>query len=911
MAEAGVAHLLKKLDSLVTMMKEESKLFDRVKQEIKHLMDELPWMRKYVREADTKLYADDPEIHQIIDLTFETEDIVDDFTLKVLRHQRQKKDLGALRFFKIKFLKRFILRIRELHEFKDKIKAINTMSDKISTYRAKYPMGRQHASTCLPVKRTPIVEELDVVGMENSIQQLTSLLVPNNSSSATTTSRRMVVSIVGMGGLGKTTLATKLYKDTCIKRYFDVFAWVYVSQESKVADLLLSIIRQVTKVNLNDPTVEWDEEALRMKLYNYLKQRQNKRYLIVLDDVWHTDTWKHLDPAFPDTNNGSRILLTSRNLQVARLADPSHNNIHQLRLLDKRESWDLFQKKTFPLEGQCPPEFVEIGKKIADKCRGLPLGIVVLGSLLLTKDRTLAAWSKVHDSVNWELTHGDQSYLCSGILASSYYDIMPYYLKPCFMAMGLFPEDHEIRSSKLFDLWIAEGFIHKEGEKTLEDTAEDYLEQLVHRSLIKIESWRYDGRVKACRIHDLLRDLANEKSEKLSNARRLSSRQYLSQFRSSRTRTLMCFENQMMGNEIFLKYICRNLKLLGDSSCSSCFEEEREREEEEKRVICVFPHCVSLLDISSITHNATIPVEIRKLQHLKYLSCSADKNTQILEYIVKLVNLQTLIIQGKCTYMPKIWRLHQLRRLEVQFMELYHKAPSNYHLGIHSLTNLHTLSVSYGCRMKDVRWDELKMLRKLSITNFGYLRCTKESLDSIALVTSLQNLKLLFGGELPLVTQFARHTNLTKLHIRGPLPVFLFPSNLVKLVLSSINRPDIELMAALGNLKDLNFLSFLPSSCTGKTITFSAGKFPRLQSLEIAGLPNLRELIVEEGALTSLTHLVIRSCDLRKLPERLGQMQLQELQLHNMHRQLINGLKEDVGENRDQIKHIPSVLIRT
>lgn len=252
-----------------------------------------------------------------------------------------------------------------------------------------------------------------------------------------------------------------------------------------------------------------------------------------------------------------------------------------------------------------------------------------------------------------------------------------------------------------------------------------------------------------------------------------------------------------------------------------------------------------------------------------------------------------------------------MRRLEVQFMELYHKAPSNYHLGIHNLTNLHTLSISYGCWMKDVRWDELKMLRKLSITNFGYLRCTKESLDSIALVTSLQNLKLLFGGELPLVTQFARHTNLTKLHIRGPLPVFLFPSNLVKLVLSSINRPDIELMAALGNLKDLKFLSFLPSSCTGKTITFSAGKFPRLQSLEIAGLPNLRELVVEEGALTSLTHLVIRSCDLRKLPERLGQMQLQELQLHNMHRQLINGLKENVGDNWDQIKHIPSVLIRT
>ncbi|KAI3965554.1 hypothetical protein MKX01_010511 [Papaver californicum] len=899
MAEAGVAHLLKKLDSLIALIKEESKLFGRVKQEVKHLMDELPWMRKYVREADTKLmqYADDPEIHQIIDLTFETEDIVDDFTLKIQQHQRQKKELGALRFFKIKYLRRFILRIRELHEFKDKIKAINNKSDKISTYRAKYPMGREHASTSSPVKRTPIVEVLDVVGMENSIKQVTSLLVPNNSSSATATSpsidlnnqRRTVVSIVGMGGLGKTTLATKIYKDTCVKRYFDVFAWVYVSQESKVADLLLSIIRQVAKLKL-DPTVEWDEGMLRMKLYNQLEQHHNKRYLIVLDDVWHTDTWKHLDPAFPDTNNGSRILLTTRNLGVARLADPSHNNIHQLRLLDKRESWDLFQKKTFPLGGQCPPEFVEIGSKIVDKCRGLPLGIVVLGGLLLTKDRTLAAWSKVHDSVNWELTHGDQSYLCSGILAFSYYD-MPYYLKPCFMSIGLFPEDHEIRASKLFDLWIAEGFVRSEGEKSMEDTAEDYLEHLVHRSLIKIESWRYDGRIKACRIHDLLRDLANEKSEKLSSTRRLSihghdqeassidgEEQYLSQFRSSRTRTVTFFKNQQMGNELFLKHMCINFKLL------------------------------TVLDMSSITH--TVPVEIRKLKHLKYQSCSA--HNKILECISKLVNLQTLIIQGKCAYIPKIWRLHQLRRLEVHFMELYDKAPSNYHLGIHNLTNLHTLSISYGCWMKDVRWDELKMLRKLSITNYGYLRCTKESLDSIALVKSLQNLKLLFGGELPLVTQFAKNTNLTKLHIRGPLPVFLFPPNLVKLVLSSIKRPDAELMTVLGNLKDLKILAFLPSSCTAKTMTFSAGKFPRLQFLEIAGLPNLCKLIMEEGSLISLTHLVIRNCDLlRKLPERLGQLQLQELQLHYMNCRLTDGLKENVGEDWDQIKHIPSVLIRT
>ncbi|KAI3882609.1 hypothetical protein MKX03_007553 [Papaver bracteatum] len=540
----------------------------------------------------------------------------------------------------------------------------------------------------------------------------------------------MVVSIVGMGGLGKTTVATKIYKTTNTERYFDVSAWVYVSQESRVVDLLRSIIIQVT-MDKYYCTKEMDEEALRKVLYNYLQERRHKR-----------------------------ILLTTRNLEVARLADPSHENIH----------------------------------KMVDKCRGLPLGVLVLGGLLLIKDKTLAAWSKVHDSVNWELTHGERSYLCSGVLAFSYYD-MPYYLKPCFMSIGLYPEDHEIRTSKLFHFWIAEGFVRREGGETLEDTAEDYLEELIHRSLIKIERCRY-------------------------------------------------------------------------------------------------------IQTFQIVNGAG---------YEGLLAC----NIKILEYVGEFVNLQTLIIKGKCTYMRNIWSLHRLRHLDIDLTySEEHSVPSKCHLGIDNLRNLQTLSISYGFWMTNVRWDRLRMLKKFSATTFGQLRFKKEFIDSIAEVTSLRSLSLMSGKEIQIATQFSQNTSLTKLHLRGPLPEFLFPSNLVKLVLSASNRSDTGLIEVLGNLKGLKFLEFRPLSYTGTTMIFSTGLFVRLQSLEIAGFPGLSGLIIEEGALVSLTHLVIRSCGLLwELPGRIGQLQLQVLHLYNMHPRLTDKLRENVGKDWHQIEHISSVVI--
>ena len=156
-------------------------------------------------------------------------------------------------------------------------------------------------------------------------------------------------------------------------------------------------------------------------------------------------------------------------------------------LLGEKESWELFLKKTFPFGSTsavvCPAELEDLGKKITEKCKGLPLAIVVSGGLLSRKEKTESSWKKILESMEWHLSQGPES--CLGILASSYSEL-PYFLKACFLYCGIFPEDCEIKAGKLIQMWIIEGFVQRRGEEMVEDVAEDYLEELIHRSMIQV-----------------------------------------------------------------------------------------------------------------------------------------------------------------------------------------------------------------------------------------------------------------------------------------------------------------------------------------------------------------------------------------------------------------------------------------
>ncbi|KAL3504544.1 hypothetical protein ACH5RR_034385 [Cinchona calisaya] len=299
-----------------------------------------------------------------------------------------------------------------------------------------------------------------------------------------------IVSVVGMPGLGKTTLANSVYNHPSINLHFHVRAWCCVSQVYEKDSLLFDIFRQVVGKRIQ--IHETSREDLVQKLYQSLKGR---RYLIVIDDIWDIKAWNDLKGPFPDDENGSRILFTTRQQAVALEA----NSIpYALRLLSPEESCKLLWLKVFDGE-TCPPKLSTISKLIARNCKGLPLAVVLMAGTLKRTERKEDCWEHVSNTFD--------SSEVSNILEFSY-NHLPNWLKPCFLYFATFPEDTTISASKLKRLWICEGFVQQLnlGQNSLEQAAENYLNELVDRSLVMISRKSSRGGVKACHITRLLLD---------------------------------------------------------------------------------------------------------------------------------------------------------------------------------------------------------------------------------------------------------------------------------------------------------------------------------------------------------------------------------------------------------------------
>ena len=513
------------VDKLSNLAVQEASLFGGVEGQISLLRNELEWISLFLEEASAA-HTDDRRLklwmNQIRDASYDAEDVIDEFIVR-LEHQRQRR-LHNLKFLTVVFPTCVIFadKLPLVHELDGRMKEINVKIEKILANKSRYcvenammPSGAWSSSSPNEVvtwgeKRLPIVEETDVVGMKDEAEAVKKMLKINGELESGELERG-VVAIVGMGGLGKTTLAKKVYNDPGVNGHFQCHALVYVSQVYTIRELLMGIANNVMPEAETKEIRDMGENQLGKKVCEYLEKR---RYLIVLDDVWSIQVWNGLRLYLPESN-GSRVLITTRNQQIALDA---HATPYQLCPLGEKESWELFLKKNFPSGSRrtisqvvCPAELEDVGKKIKEKCKGLPLAIVVSGGLLSRKEKTQSSWEKILKIMEWHLSQGPES--CMGILALSYRDL-PYFLKSCFLYCGVFPEDCEIKASKLIQKWVAEGFLQARGEETVEeDVGEDYLEELIHRSMIQVVKRKGDGKVKSCRMHDLLRDLAISKAK--------------------------------------------------------------------------------------------------------------------------------------------------------------------------------------------------------------------------------------------------------------------------------------------------------------------------------------------------------------------------------------------------------------
>ncbi|PON93743.1 NB-ARC domain containing protein [Trema orientale] len=319
------------------------------------------------------------------------------------------------------------------------------------------------------------VVESEVYGREEDKEEIIKLLL----SCETARGEVSCISVIGIGGIGKTTFAQLVYNDQQVTQHFDVKVWVFVSNLLDAKNIMISVIESLSKAKRQYLNMD----VLHSEVWRLLYK---KRYLIVLDDVWseNQEEWEKLKPLFRGGVDGSKILMTTRSGKVALLMNcPTIS--YYLKGLPEDACWSLFIKRAFRRgeEGK-NQTLLPIGKEIVKKCGGIALAAKSLGSLMSFK-REESEWWFVRDSELWNLDESQNGILPA--LRLSYFNLPPA-LRNCFAFCSIFPRSYEIEKEKLIHLWMVEGLIEyndNEGSKPGEDIGNDYVNDLLWMSFFQ------------------------------------------------------------------------------------------------------------------------------------------------------------------------------------------------------------------------------------------------------------------------------------------------------------------------------------------------------------------------------------------------------------------------------------------
>ncbi|XP_031256129.1 putative disease resistance RPP13-like protein 3 [Pistacia vera] len=714
MVDAVVSYVVRRLGDYLI---QEAAFLRGVRREVESLKKDLEWMLCFIKDAEDKQF-DNGLIRQwvtdIQEIAYDCEDVLDKFMLQFHEEGTARRRQGLFASIK-KYYSWIVARTAShkepnLYSIGKEIEALNKRLKEVFDRSRMYGLkamdnkleGDSKALGKLKQlrKTTSFALEKHVVGFEDDTSTLLAKLLEDDS-------RRFVISIWGTGGLGKTTLVRKLYHSSQVKSKFQRCAWVSVSRDYNIEDLLRRIIKSF---NFTDMIDKLSEEELKRFLHNSL---QGYSYLVVIDDVWETIAWESLRIAFPENNNGSRVIITTRNKFVAEFSD-ERTYVHKLRFLREDESWELFCEKT---SGKANEDegLWKLGKEMVQKCGGLPLAIVVLGGLLSTKRSQ--EWRFVRGHIWRDLSSGSTE--IENLLALSFNDL-PYQLKLCFLYLGHYPEDHEIQTWQLIRQWVAEGFI-PQNEEIMEDVAYRYLNELINRSLIQTDKTRA-GRVVTCRVHDLLRDLAMQMAKQLNLFHIYDEIKgsTLSSSKSSCRRQVI-----YSGAGAYSQILQRHNPLLR----SLIIFNLRQRD---ILTMCTRFKLLRAINLSSVLFELIIPEEVGKLIHLKYLVLRYSEVKYVPESILNLVSLQTLdIISGSCPQMPtEICKLQELRHLSGNF--------SGQYLRVDNLTNLQTLKYIESETLSRTNLEKLVNLRELGIVYHD-----EEKVFNFNSIAQLKNLRSL------------------------------------------------------------------------------------------------------------------------------------------------------------------------
>ncbi|XP_008245344.2 PREDICTED: putative disease resistance protein At1g50180 [Prunus mume] len=760
----------------------------------------------------------------------------------------------------------------------------------------------------------PHIVDPHVVGLARGTEILATHLIKEKGP--------RVVSIWGMGGLGKTTLAKQVYHHGDVKRHFNCFAWVCISQQCQAREVLEEILTK-----LISPTNEQRQEIAKLKIDQIAERLWNtqreRKCLVVLDDIWTSDAWISLQAGFPiNEETESRILLTTRNKEVISYADKK-GFLFEPQSLNDDESWELFEKRAmYGMENTNPKIYEqkkELGMEMLQHCKGLPLAITVLAGLLNRKD-TVDEWTTVHKNIDAYIRRGTD--LGSNSIGEGYegvswwlelsYDSLSYHLKLCFLHLAHFPEDYEIPVSTLTKLWMAEGFISFAPAKEMEDVSYRCLSELVGRCMVQVGKHGSSKKIKTCRLHDLMRDLCTLKAKE-GNFLHIINYYAAAEIKPTPTDRV------------------RRLAIYLDDTVDA-YSPGKDENYGHVRSLLYFGHhyCMDSKVLRSLFKNFTLlrvlkfeimygrefklPDEVGNLVHIRFLSLKDSLIKAVPSSIANLVCLHTLDLRSRnrCIKIPNRNVFSKMEKLRHIYLPSGHNARDKRLLFATEAMNLHTV-VNFGIQAFDLDdFVKLTNLRKLGVIIFdGGEKKEKgtnivfKHLQSLLVDSHLEDLAIPWNIVLSC-------PNIYKLGLRGKiteLPKDLMClRNLTKLTLREFGNLKDDHIKVLEKLPSLRMLFALSGNFPAHLIC-SKGGFPFLEFLSLYWL-NFKEWKVEKGAMPSLCKLHIALCfGLEALPDGLQYITtLKELTIKEVPSEFCRRLGEG-GEDFYKIQHVQSVII--
>ncbi|CDY66072.1 BnaC02g48740D [Brassica napus] len=839
MAEALLPFAVERLWNLLVR---ETEQFQGVEEQFEGLKSDVKKLRCFLKDADAKKHTSavvKDTIKEINEVVLDAEDIIETFLLK--------KELGESSSSSVK---RF---------------AYATVKSMVRGFDMK------------PIRKriSKVIREMQNLGVQ-------SVIVDEDQ----------VVSITGMGGIGKTTLARKVFNHETIKSHFPGLVWVCVSQQFERKCVWQTILRKLTRPECDVSKMMEDE-----LLDKIVRVFETQKALIVIDDIWSEGDWDLIKPVFLPKKSEHPYLTYVRLMEVALHAD-KHCVTFKPECLTFEESWDLFQRIAFPIkdtaEFKIEEDMKEIGMEMIRHCGGLPLAIKVLGALL-GKKYSLHEWKRIRENIKAPTVRGsgsdDRNFNLKvyDVLYLSFEEL-PAYLKQCFLYLASFPEDYKIDVETLSYYWAAEG-MDFDGA-SIREVADGYIEQLVKRNMVISERDVKTFRFETLQLHDMMREVCLRKAEEENFVQTIcrSTENSKSPCKSRRLAVVRCLDETFNVDTEVKNPSLRTLLFLESKTPMAT------------SLLFTRHKLMRVLDLPSVKfEGGKVPSSIGKLIHLRYLSLKGSNVTELpssMRNLKKLLylNLDVYRCFPEVVYMPNI--LKDMRELTFLCLpkSLHHNNTKLELENLVSLEKLKNFNTKHG-RVTDLKG--MTRLRSLSM----YIEdntCTMETLSS-----SLSELSHLEKG---FVWDFF---NLKQLNLEIYMPRLpdaqRSPSHLttISLRLCRLKEDPMPILEKLLHLKEVRLKN---NSFCGRRMVCSRDGFPQLQTLEFDGLEEWEEWIVEEGSMPLLCTLCIYECrKLKEIPDGLRFItSLNSLLFYNMGKRWEKRLSKG-GKDYYKVQHIPSV----